>query len=282
MEQALVYGAYAAAGFVAAAVYSAMPKEGRPTHRGVALVLLALALGGVVMLLGHLLGERGSRVYFYILGVLAVAGAVRVVTHPRPVYSALYFVMVVLSTAALMVVVGAEFLGAALVIVYAGAILVTYVFVIMMAQQSPLARGSRFGQALDYDRRAREPGAAVLAGFVLMATVAGVIVGRGGGEVQTANNALRIANPVSVKTAAAVEAANDTADASPDAEGNTLILARAILPETGFPVSLQVAGVLLMIAMVGAITIAKKRLPQAEEEVESRPAGEIGKRAEPF
>lgn len=254
----LVYGAYVAAGLVALAVYVAMPKEGRPTRRGLALLLLALALGGLVMLLGRLLGETGSRLYFYVLGVLAVLGGVRVVTHPRPVYSALYFVMVVLSTAALMVVVGAEFLGAALVIVYAGAILVTYVFVIMLAQQSLPAGRGRFSQPLDYDRSAREPASAVLAGFVLMATVAGVIVLRDGPP------------PPSTAVVTATTAA----------EGNTLSVGRVLL--TDFPVSVELAGVLLMVAMIGAIAIARKRIPQADEGAEARPPGEIGKQAEPF
>ncbi len=256
MEQALAYVAYAAAGAVALAVYSAMPKEDRPPHRGLALLLLALAAGFLVMLLGRVLGESGERLYFYVLGILAVASGVRVVTHPKPVFSALYFVLLVLSTAALMVLVGAEFLAAALVIVYAGAILVTYVFVIMLAQQSAPAGDGRFGESKDYDRSSREPMAAVLAGFVLVATVAGVIVVRSGPAPEPVDAVVM------------------------DAEGNTLSLARVLL--TDFAVSVELAGVLLMIAMVGAIAIARKRIPSADEGVELPPPGEIGRRAEPF
>ncbi len=261
MGTALVYGAYAAAGAVALVVYCALPKEGRPARRGLALLLGALAVGCLVMLLGQVLGEKGAQLYFYVLSILAVGGAVRVVTHPRPVYSALYFVMVVLSTAALMVVVGAEFLAAALVIVYAGAILVTYVFVIMLAQQSEPAGGVLSSPASDYDRSAREPAAASLAGFVLIATVAGVIVGHGG----SASSALTETAPA-VATAAT--------------EGNTLAVGRVLL--TDFAVSVELAGVLLMVAMVGAIAIARRRIPQEDEGAEVRPPGEIGKHVEPF
>jgi NADH-quinone oxidoreductase subunit J len=269
LEHALVYGAYAAAGLVGLAVYSAMPKEGRPARRGLVLVLTALALGGLVILLGRLLGDWGGRLYFYVLSLLAVVGGVRVVTHRRPLYSALYFVMVVLSTAALMVLVGAEFLGAALVIVYAGAILVTYVFVIMLAQQSTSMRAGRSGAALDYDRSAREPMAAVLAGFVLVAVVGGVIVSRDGPTGESA----------AVAAAAASTAASE---AEPVAvEGNTLLLGRVLLKE--FAVSVELAGVLLMVAMIGAIAIARKPIPHSyEEEVELPPPGEIGKRVKPF
>ncbi len=257
MEPTLIYGAYVAAGLVALAAWWALPKGGRPGQRGGIVVFTALALGGLVLLLGRVLGEYGGRWYFTVLSLLAVWAALRVVTHPRPVYSALYFLLVVLSTAALVLMAGAEFLAAALVIVYAGAILVTYVFVIMMAQQSAAEEGSsRFGAAFDYDRSAREPAAAVLAGFVLVATVAGVILIR-----------------ESAPRAAAVEAAP---------QGNTMALARALFTEHGFPVSLQVAGVLLMVAMVGAIVLAQKRLPRVDEDRQAPPPGEIGRQAPPY
>ena len=64
-------------------------------------------------------------------------GAIRVVTHPKPVYSALYFVLTVFASAGLFVLLWAEFMAAALVLIYAGAILVTYVFVIMLAAEAP-------------------------------------------------------------------------------------------------------------------------------------------------
>jgi len=261
LEPTLIYGAYVAAGLVALAAWWALPKGDRPGRPGVVVVFTALALGGLVLLLGRVLGEHGGRWYFTVLSLLAVLAGLRVVTHPRPVYSALYFLLVVLSTAALVLMAGAEFLAAALVIVYAGAILVTYVFVIMMAQQSAAAEGdSRFGAAFDYDRSAREPAAAVLAGFVLVATVAGVIL-------------IRESAPRAAATAAVAEAAP---------QGNTMALARALFTEQGFPVSLQVAGVLLMVAMVGAIVLAQKRLPRADADRPSPPPGEVGRHAPPY
>jgi NADH-quinone oxidoreductase subunit J len=246
------------------------------------LVLAALALGAVVMLLGRVLEGTGGRVYFCVLGALAVAGAVRVVTHPRPVYSALYFVMVVLSTAALMVLAGAEFLAAALVIVYAGAILVTYVFVIMLAQPSPTATAGRFGPARDYDRHAREPAAAVMAAFLLTATVAGVIAGRSERGAHLLGASGSHASPAISTLATDAEATPQAGigETSAATEGNTLRLGRVLL--TDFAVSVELAGVLLMVAMVGAIVLARKRIPLAEEEVPAPPPGEIGRGVEPF
>lgn len=254
MPQGLVYAAYAVSALGAVAVYTALPKEGRPSRRGVVFTLLAAAIGAILMLLAQVLGDIGQRVYFYVLCVLTLGGAVRVVTHPRPVFAAIFFVLVVLSTAALMFLVGAEFLGAALVIVYAGAILVTYVFVIMLAQQVLPQSGGMFAQALDYDRDAREPMAAVIAGFVLVGTIAGVIVGYQWPTVEPWDPVM--------------------------SDGNTLAIGRVLL--TDFAVSVELAGLLLTVAMVGAIALAKKKLPHMAEGEPELPPGEIGKRVTPY
>ena len=250
MEAFWVYVTYVASAAGALAIYLAMPPSARSRSRA-ALGLGAVALGAMLVVLHQLAGESGEHITFGLLSFLAIGAAARVITHSRPVYSALYFVMVVLSTSGMAVLAGAEFLAAALVIVYAGAILVTYVFVIMLAQQpgstDPLA------SSMKYDAMAREPGAAVLAGFVLVATIAGVIVGRewpGG-----------VASEVA-------------------AVGNTLAIGDVLLHR--FAVSVELAGVLLMVAMIGAIAIARKRIPRADEGDESLPPGEIGRRAKPF
>ncbi|MCG8409374.1 MAG: NADH-quinone oxidoreductase subunit J [Phycisphaerales bacterium] len=255
LSQQLVYWAYGVGGFGALCVYFGLPKEGRPERRGLFVLLLAVTLGGLVLLFDRLLGESANRFVFSILALLGVGGAVRVVTHPRPVYSALYFILVVLSTAALIIYVGAEFLGVALVIVYAGAILVTYVFVIMLSQQSTEATESRFASVLDYDRSAREPVWAVLAGFILMATVAAIIVKRDWSDW-------------------------DEVSAAAMTEKNTLELGKMLMTE--FAISVELAGVLLMVAMIGAIAVAKKRIPHASDAVESPPRGEVGKTVDPF
>ncbi len=253
----LIYASYALAGLLAMAVYWALPKEGRLSRPAPAAIFVAVALGAMVMLLGRVLGQDGNGFYVCLLSVLAIFGAIRVVTHAQPVYSALYFILVVLSTAALVLLVGAEFLAAALVIIYAGAILVTYVFVIMMAQQSTADAPGGIADALAYDRSARKPASAVIVGFVMMATVAGLLAD----------------HPWPMRPLPPSEQTG---------VGNTLAVGRALLTEDGFPVSLQVAGVLLMVAMVGAIMIARRRLPGPPERSEVSPPGEIGKNVRPF
>jgi NADH-quinone oxidoreductase subunit J len=98
-------------------------------------------------------------VFFYVFGMAAIAGGVLTVTSRNPVYCALWFASVVLSTAGLFLLASASFLAAGTVIVYAGAIVVTFLFVIMLAQME--------GKA-DYDRAARAPGAATFTCYLLL------------------------------------------------------------------------------------------------------------------
>ena len=125
------------------------------------------ALGGVLVGLSLLLfalfwrapaGPSVASLFFYAFSLAAVAGAVLTITARNPVYSALWFASVVLSTSGLFLLADASFLAVGTVIVYAGAIIVTFLFVIMLAQME--------GRAL-YDRAARAPFRATLTCFLL-------------------------------------------------------------------------------------------------------------------
>jgi NADH-quinone oxidoreductase subunit J len=98
-------------------------------------------------------------VFFYVFSVAAIIGGLLTVTSRNPIYSALWFASVVLATAGLFLLAGAPFLAAGTVIVYAGAIIVTFLFVIMLAQME--------GKA-PYDRAARSPGRATFTCFLLL------------------------------------------------------------------------------------------------------------------
>jgi NADH-quinone oxidoreductase subunit J len=73
---------------------------------------------------------------FYIFAVIAVASAVLVVVFRNPVYSALSLVTTFFSLAGIFVLLDAYFLSAVLVIVYAGAIMILFLFVIMLLNLS--------------------------------------------------------------------------------------------------------------------------------------------------
>src|SRR5205085_5788517 len=96
---------------------------------------------------------------FLLFSTIAIVSGVLLVTQQNPVYAALAFAMVVLSTCGLFLLQAGPFLMAATIIVYAGAIIVTFLFVIMLAQQAGIS---------DADARSREPLLSSIAGFVLM------------------------------------------------------------------------------------------------------------------
>jgi NADH-quinone oxidoreductase subunit J len=168
---------FAAAALGAVGVYLALPK-GAPTPAKLGGLIGLAALGG---LLGGLAGQLASHpgegslpsVYYYLFTLISAVAAVRVITHPRPVYSALYFVLVILSTSGMLVLLEAEFMAFAMIIIYAGAILVTYMFVIMLATLPQSSTGP--DNSPYYDRAAREPMLSVVMGFALVATIGSIV-----------------------------------------------------------------------------------------------------------
>ncbi len=70
--------------------------------------------------------------HFYLFGLIAIASAIVFVTRRSPVAAALWLVNVLFSLAALFVMLGAHFVGVIQVIVYAGAIMVVFLFVVML------------------------------------------------------------------------------------------------------------------------------------------------------
>ena len=69
---------------------------------------------------------------FYLCGLVAVLTTLRVITHTNPVHALLYLIISLLSVAGVFFSLGAYFAGALEIIVYAGAIMVLFVFVVMM------------------------------------------------------------------------------------------------------------------------------------------------------
>jgi NADH-quinone oxidoreductase subunit J len=89
---------------------------------------------------------------FFVFGTIAVAAAVNLLVQRHPINSALSLIVVMASLAALFLLMGAEFLAAIQVIVYAGAIMVLFVFVIMLlnAGEEERTTGSRVAKLLGF------------------------------------------------------------------------------------------------------------------------------------
>ncbi len=99
---------------------------------------------------------------FIIFGLLCVGGALNLLLQRHPINSALSLIVVMTSLAVLYLLLGAEFLAAAQVIVYSGAIMVLFTFVIMLlnAGAEERTRGSRAAYLVGF------PGVAALLGIL--------------------------------------------------------------------------------------------------------------------
>lgn len=229
------------------------------------LPLPALQAGGTARtILESTIGSRTFSGTFLALAAISLASAVMMITSRNPVYSALWFAMVLLANSGLYLLAGAEFLAAATMIIYAGAIIVTFLFVIMLAQ--PMGTAS-------YDRYSREPFLACVTGAGLAAILAGAVFYSSVSEKETLAVATRDTTVAAVKTTRpGPAAAGVVADR---VEVKTKDLPRwAIDEEKKFShvkglgvtlmrdhyISIEVIGVLLLVAVAGAVLIAAHRL----------------------
>jgi NADH:ubiquinone oxidoreductase subunit 6 (subunit J) len=147
------------------AVYLLLPRvRGYPIAWGEALAGLAVLAGGWLLIERRL--ALVETILFYSFSAIAIVSGGLMITQRNPVRAALSFALVVLSTCGLFLLQAAPFLMAATIIIYAGAIIVTFLFVIMLAQQS--------GQD-DADHRSREPFLSTVCGFALLGALLAVL-----------------------------------------------------------------------------------------------------------
>ena len=71
-------------------------------------------------------------VIFFVLAAIAVLGAISLILQRHPIHSALSLIVVMVALAGLYLLMGAEFVAAVQIIVYGGAIMVLFIFVIML------------------------------------------------------------------------------------------------------------------------------------------------------
>jgi NADH-quinone oxidoreductase subunit J len=142
----------------AAAIYLLLPRpRAFPALWGALLGVAALALAGFFVVGFNALTPESF--LFYVFSACAIGFGAMLVTQRNPARAALSFALVVLSTCGLFLLLAAPFLMAATIIIYAGAIIVTFLFVLMLAQQEGPS---------DADARSREPLLATIVGFVLL------------------------------------------------------------------------------------------------------------------
>ena len=170
----------------------------------------------------------GEAIAFYFISACILGFAVLVVTTKDTVHSVLFLVLDFLFVAALYVLLGAQFLAAIQILVYAGGIVVLYLFVVMLVnlKRPPEAhsdphRKTKLGFGL---------AAAVLAELALLA-------------VRSSGMPVR---PI-VQVAAV-----------PGISGNTAVVGWMLY--TSYLIPFEIASMLLLVAMIGAIVLAKREL----------------------
>jgi NADH-quinone oxidoreductase subunit J len=162
---------------------------------------------------------------FYLFSAILLVSAATVITAKNPVHSVLFLILAFFNAAALFLIAGAEFLAMILVIVYVGAVAVLFLFVVMMLDVNFVELRAGF-------QRYAPIGAAV--GAILFGELALVL---GGWQFAPEANALRLSTV-------------------PGDLENTRALGRLLY--TDYIFLFQVAGLILMVAMIGAIVLTHR------------------------
>jgi NADH-quinone oxidoreductase subunit J len=212
-------------------------------------VLLVAASGVLLAFDLPLLGNWTEQTVFWLLALIAVGAAVAMITARAPIYSAIWFAVSLLGVAGLLFQGGAQFLSVATVVVYAGAIVVTFLFVIMLAQ--PEGHSS-------YDRLTWG-GLPKLLAVVTAGLLFGILVMQLSGLKSEAQQTV---SPESKK----LTAARLTADNGILATKHMANLGRHLF--SAQLVAVELAGTLLLVALVGAVAIAMQRQPRLARAVE--------------
>jgi len=171
---------------------------------------------------------------FYLLAATTLGAGVAVISARNPVHSVLFLITAFFSAAGLFVLLGAEFLAMILVVVYVGAVAVLFLFVVMMLDVDFAALRQGFARYL--------PIGAVVAGVltVEMVTIAANIASRGAAAHSTGPT---------VQTAGVTNA---------QAIGAVLY--------TDYVYFFQAAGLVLLVAMIGAIVLTLKHRPNIKRQ----------------
>jgi len=162
---------------------------------------------------------------FYLFAAVMIASAVMVITARNPVHCVLFLILAFLNGAGLFVLMGAEFLGLILAIVYVGAVAVLFMFVVMM---------------LDTDF------SAIRGGFLQYLPIGGAI-----GLVLMIELGFAVAAIRAGEGTMAMPMPNDGGVSNTEALGQLIY--------TNYFYLFQAAGVILLIAMVGAIVLTLRR-----------------------
>jgi NADH-quinone oxidoreductase subunit J len=161
-------------------------------------------------------------VIFFVLAAMAVLGAVNLIVQRHPIHSALSLIVVMVALAGLYLLMGAEFVAAVQIIVYGGAIMVLFIFVIMLLNAGE-------------EERTNLSRLALYAGIPLAVAVTGLI---------------------SAAIVGSKAAATTLAAPAPDTLTSTRTLSTLLFTEFVYP--FELTSFLILVAILGAIVLAQR------------------------
>ncbi len=173
-------------------------------------------------------------VLLLIMSLITVVCALFVVFQKNPIYSAIFLIQTMVSLAVVYVLLHAEFIAAVQVMVYAGAIMILFIFVIMLLN---LNKKDVEG---DRDKLFLQKPSALILGFVLIVMI-GIIM------VKSVFNGIKGEYPPEVISEI----------------GNTQLVGKMLFTKYVFP--FEIASILLFAAIVGAIILVKKQIIKEEK-----------------
>lgn len=179
---------------------------------------------------------------FWVLALLSVAGAMGVVVMRQPVHSALCLLLTLLSVAGLFVLNHAEFLFAVQMLVYAGGIMVLFLFTIMLVNVRKVASEPFIH---------RQAGLAIVVGVLLLFIVGGVVIGE----------ARRISGLDLTEVVEPVKLARVMANGK-EVLGNSQAVAWGLYRDYLLP--FEVASVFLLVALIGAVVLGKRTMEKID------------------
>lgn len=228
------------------AVWSLLPREGkRPWLIGSLCGLASLVL---LFLTFRPVGDEWVQdALFYLFGGGAIVCGTMLVTDRNPIYAALWFALVTLCTCGLFLLNSAPFLSAATIVVYAGAIVVTFVFVIMLAQNAGTS---------NYDRRAFQPTLATLGALLLASSLLYTLDVWGGQGTTVDAESVASSNPRFLLPPAD-KSANPLSVPIDGDLGSLNGVGRSLFGDYLYAVEL--AGTALLIATIGTIALVPRR-----------------------
>ncbi len=191
----------------------------------------------------------------YAFCAVAVVLAISFALIKHPVHAALSFACVVLAAAGVYLLQDAAFVAASTVVVYAGATIIIFMFVLMFAQQTNL---------LDYDTHKQNPLAAGVVAIALAATVIVVALR----ELPTLEAQLAAKNPVAEVVAkdAATDMKTEAAVAVAAKADRFTVAKLGAAFYTRYLLAIEIAGTLLLVATIGAVVVAQREPPADAKE----------------